>query len=184
VRSLRGSGGFTLVEILIVVIIMGILAAVAIPRMVNVSDDARASVLDRNLSAISRATELYYHQHRETWPGAVTSTGGVAVSTAIEAQRSFERQLLFPTNADGVYTLTRGAAAPFGPYLKSGIPENPYNNSSVVYVDYTTTDINHNRTYGTTGWKFYAKTGVLLPNHEASITGGIPDEAPIDVIDP
>lgn len=178
-RLLRSSSGFTLVEVLIVVIILGMLVTVAVPRMTNVSDDARASVLERNMTTIRKATELYYHQHRETWPGAVTSAAGTPVGTAIAAQRSFERQLLTYTNASGKYAVTATSATPYGPYLKKGIPENPYNNSNVVVVDFTTTNLNHNRTNGASGWKFYALTGVLLPNHESNTMIELPDEEPI-----
>ncbi len=51
--------GFTLVELLIVVVILGILAAVVITKLAGGSKDARESSLKGNLSAIRRQLELY-----------------------------------------------------------------------------------------------------------------------------
>ena len=52
-----------------------------------------------------------------------------------------------------------------GPYLKSDeLPINHYNRKNDVKCDTTTTDITARTSDGTTGWKFYTKTGVLLAN--------------------
>ncbi len=65
--------GFTLVEILIVVIILAILAGVVIPQFSSSSDEAKLSVLQSDLATMRGAAELYYHQHNSTYPGDVTS---------------------------------------------------------------------------------------------------------------
>src|SRR6185436_9812254 len=64
--------GFTLVEILIVVIILGILAAIVIPQFTNASQDARKSSLVSQLQTVRSQLELYKLQHRDKYP---TSTG-------------------------------------------------------------------------------------------------------------
>ena len=52
--------GFTLVEILIVVIILGILAAIVVPQFTEASDDAKQSTMASNLQTLRSQIELYY----------------------------------------------------------------------------------------------------------------------------
>lgn len=60
-RGARGgySAGFTLVEILVVITILGILAALVVPRLVGRTDEARAVAAKQDISAIMQALKLY-----------------------------------------------------------------------------------------------------------------------------
>jgi prepilin-type N-terminal cleavage/methylation domain-containing protein len=55
----RNTAGFTLVEIMIVVAIIGLLAAIAVPNFVQARNNARASVCVNNLRQIDSAKEQY-----------------------------------------------------------------------------------------------------------------------------
>ena len=62
--------GFTLVEILIVVVILGILAAIVIPQFSEASTEARKSSVQSNLQMVRSQIELYKIQHNDQIPGA------------------------------------------------------------------------------------------------------------------
>jgi general secretion pathway protein G len=53
---------FTLIEILVVVVILGILAAIVIPSVADAAGDAEANAFAANIRTIAEATELFYHK--------------------------------------------------------------------------------------------------------------------------
>src|SRR6187399_2585570 len=98
-------GGFTLVEILIVVIILGILAAIVIPQFTNASQDARKNSLTSQLQTMRSQIELYKLQHLDQLPPALAAGGDGAVAWA---------EMTVKTGADHV----PNAAGLYGPYLQ------------------------------------------------------------------
>ena len=111
--------GFTLVEILIVVIILGILAAIVIPQFTSASQDARKNSLTSQLQTLRSQIELYKLQHLDQLP-----------SSLIAATPLWD-QLVNKTNASG--TTGTSTAFPFGPYLQSA-PTNPLNGKNAMLV--------------------------------------------------
>lgn len=55
----RKQHGFTLIEIMVVVVILGILAALVVPKIMSRPDDARVTKVKQDIQAISAALELY-----------------------------------------------------------------------------------------------------------------------------
>jgi general secretion pathway protein G len=55
----RFSAGFTLVEIMVVVVIIGILAVLIVPRVVGRSDEARVAAARHDIAAIVQSLKLY-----------------------------------------------------------------------------------------------------------------------------
>lgn len=62
------AGGFTLVEILIVVVILGILAAIVVPQFTNAANEARVGNIATQVSTIENQLELYAAQHNGIYP--------------------------------------------------------------------------------------------------------------------
>jgi len=114
---MRAKSGFTLVEILIVVVILGILAAIVIPQFTNASTEAKQSSLTSDLQAVRSQIELYKIQHNENLPGTQGSV-------------SFVDALTSKTNQDGVVG-TDIALFRYGPYMQS-LPQNPFNDLGTV----------------------------------------------------
>jgi general secretion pathway protein G len=110
----RNSRGFTLVEILIVVIILGILAAIVIPQFTNASNDARNNSVASTLQTLRGQVELYKIQHGDAPPDAANLISLLTSKT--------------DTTGNVVASATTGF---FGPYVQS-FPVNPINGSSAV----------------------------------------------------
>jgi general secretion pathway protein G len=65
---MKAKSGFTLVEILIVVVILGILAAIVIPQFTEASTEAKLSSLCTDLQTLRSQIELYKIQHNDNPP--------------------------------------------------------------------------------------------------------------------
>lgn len=161
IRRPRLQDGFTLVELLIVVVILGVLAAIAIPQFSASTDDSKAAALDATLSNLRTAIELYYQQHG-SYPSAVAAGGTFG---AVDTEAAFVSQLVKFTSAAGAASNTKDTTYKYGPYLKkSTIPADPMKNVSTVEI-VTVGSLGMTATSGDPGgWKFDNKTGQLIVN--------------------
>ena len=179
VFAVKSRDGFTLIEMLIVIIILGILAMVIIPQITVSQEDAKISALKTNMGGIRSAIELYYAQHNNTYPGVKKVDGTLAdVADAAECKTAFEAQMFQYSDATGKTATTFNATtAPFGPYFKGGaLPANPFEDvatNTTILCDVTVTDITlsmglKRAATGATGYKYLAKLGVIFANDETS----------------
>jgi len=172
-KRLRDQGGFTLVELLVVVIILAVLAAMVIPQLRSSSQDAKLSALDTDLSAMRSSIELYYHQHNSIYPGVVNDHEGSNHTSTYDA---FVKQLTFCSDVSGNTDTTCDNTFRFGPYLKKGVPRNPLPNAatttdaqaSTVTIDAVTVTLGNENSAadGTAaGWYFVRTTGEFYANN-------------------
>jgi general secretion pathway protein G len=147
----RKNNAFTLVEILIVVIILGILAAIVIPQFTEASNDARTSALSNDLQTVRSQLELYKVQHLDNYPPSATAAGFIA-------------QLTSRTNQSGTIG-TDPTLFPLGPYLQK-FPTNQFLNMSTVEVGQgpVTGD-------NTTGWFWDTTLNKFSPNDSTQNNG-------------
>src|SRR5438045_1485983 len=109
-RTRSARQGFTLIEILIVVIILGILAAIVIPQFSSASSDARKACLQSTVQTLRSQIALYKLQHGDTLPDLTANSG--SNWTVLTSTSTF----------NGVTV---------GPYMQS-TPSNSLTNGSVV----------------------------------------------------
>lgn len=106
--------GFTLVEILIVVIILAVLAAIVIPVLSDVVTSGRETNLKENLSKFRVHIQLYREQHNRYPDGDALAD-----------------QMTMYTNTAGETQSSRDGDHRFGPYLEQ-MPANPFTGQRTV----------------------------------------------------
>ena len=145
---MRTKSGFTLVEILIVVVILGILAAIVIPQFTEASTEAKTSSLCTDLQTMRSQIELYKIQHNDALPNMTVVDGDNALTVT--------------TLIDGS-VVAAGTANSYGPYIQK-IPTNQFNDLATITVaaiDVGVGDVG-------AGWHFNTLTGAFhasTPDH-------------------
>ena len=120
---MRNKKGFTLVEILIVVVILGILAAIVIPQFTDASTQSKVSSCQTSLQSLRSQIELYKIQHNDNAPSSTDAT--------------FVAQMTTYTDVDGGTATAKDATHIYGPYVQQ-VPTNPWNDSSTIGAADTT----------------------------------------------
>jgi MSHA pilin protein MshA len=79
----RNSKGFTIIELVVVIVILGILAAVAFPRFNDLSTDARQAVVNGTAAAVKSAAVILYAKNQGSKSGAAAIIAATQYDSAV-----------------------------------------------------------------------------------------------------
>lgn len=117
--------GFTLVELMICVVIVGLLAAFAIPRFANTTGKANVAAVKSDLHHLVQAQEGYFTEHQTYAPslallGAVSSRGVVLTIVSATAT-GWSAQAVHPAAVPVTCAVFYGQAAALAPAAAEGV---------------------------------------------------------------
>ena len=146
--------GLSIVELLIVVAILGILAAIVVPQFQSHTRQAREATAKESLQILRHLIEFYAAQHNDIPPGY--PNGDVSQEPTLNW---FLMQIGMATTASGEVAAIGTPGYPFGPYLKK-LPENPFNHSEVITIVANTEEF-PTEAAGTAGWIYQPATRTI-----------------------
>lgn len=167
--------GFTLVELMIVVSILGIMAAIVLPTFAGNSLMAKESVAMDNLRTVRSQIELYKLQHNGLRPGYyINPIGATVQASAVVMNNQFTQTTSVKGTTSG--SQAKSATYPCGPYMIKK-PSNPFNGfTNIKYVaqgaDFAaaaaaTTDAEQ------VGWLYKKETGEFKLNWVGTDSKGV-----------
>jgi prepilin-type N-terminal cleavage/methylation domain-containing protein len=135
------SRGYSLLEVAIVTVILGLVAAIAIPRLSRGSQGSAEAATARDIQVLQKAIDLYAAEHNGTFP-----------NSAMIAE-----QLIQYTDASGAMSKTKSATFSYGPYLRRvpPLPAGPHKGNSNIS---TTAGVG-------VGWIYDPTEGTISPNN-------------------
>ncbi len=153
--SLVFARGFTLIELVIVVLIIGTIATIAVPRLMTASGRSQDAAIAADVSALQRAIDVYAAEHVELCP-AMQPGGSISTDASAFAQRLLGKTLI---------TGQVSGSGTFGPYLHE-IPVNPRNGKATIRIDGAAAGAN------THGWRYDSATRAVSPDDQVPVLSG------------
>ena len=128
-RLRRPSGrGFTLIEILIVVVILGIISSIVIPQFSNATHESREATLRDCLRYLRTQVTIFKAQHRDVSPGYPGGNSSGAADSG-----TFVQQMTMCSDENCNLNATPTSTCKYGPYL-SAMPANPISTYTGIWV--------------------------------------------------
>jgi general secretion pathway protein G len=167
-RYWQGTPGFSLIEILVVVVILGVLGAIVLPKFSDASQITRENTLRDDLRYVRTQIIVFKAQHGNTAPGY--PSGKTTVSPT-------EQDFLLQTTGitDEFCNIVKNSTpGKLGPYLKK-MPVNTLNRlSTILIVPNGSAMPPAGLPDNTTGWIYKPQTLELIPNVPGNDSEGTP----------
>ncbi len=138
-RTSRKRRGFSLIEMVIVILILGIIAAVAAPRMFDTAEQAEINTTRQQLAVLRNAIEMYRAQN-----GAYPANGALPTAMSTMLNGPFPHPTIGSVRGlEGVYydTTTTSAQVVPVPDSTNGWAYKPHNGSLKLNLDPAGTEI-------------------------------------------
>jgi general secretion pathway protein G len=167
-RFRQGGRGFTLIEILIVVVILGVLGAIVLPKFSDASTTTRENTLKDDLRYVRTQIIVFKAQHADTAPGY---PGGK--TSASPTEQDFLLQMTGLTD-EYCNVAKQSSVKKLGPYFKK-MPVNPLNSlSTILIVPNGSSMPPAGLPDSSTGWIYKPQTLELIPNTPGNDSEGTP----------
>jgi prepilin-type N-terminal cleavage/methylation domain-containing protein len=156
---------FTLIELMIVVAILGILAAVVVTSVQGQASCARDAAAKNIVKTLRNQIELYKFHHNDLQPGLINGTATSALNIV--------KQFTNCTKEDGStspFTKRTGAYV-YGPYFPE-MAVNPYNNLSTILIVPAAIAFSA-AADDSSGWLYKIETAEIKVNSTGTGTGGV-----------
>lgn len=160
------SRGFTMIEVLIVVLILGILASVVVPQFSSAAESARENALKDDLRYLRTQVLVYQAHHNGVAPGYPDGD-----RSATPTQDAFEAQMTRYSNAAGQTVTGPSKEHEFGPYLHR-MPVNAVNGLSTIRFIGPGEPF-PSEAAGTHGWVYQPSTARLVADAAGSDRRGV-----------
>lgn len=138
--------GFSLIEVLIVVLILAILAALAIPRFSRIVGMVEGTVAEVSTNRLQQGIDRYAADHGGSYPSLA----------------NFNEQMTMASNAAGDTAPPGTPGYPYGPYFKE-LPLNPASRGNTI----------GGGGVGTSDWRYDPGSGLVVPNSSEAVLNDV-----------